>query len=374
MPFRAKAVRKISEIPASDWNRVFPDVPENYAFFRTLDESDFDQFSFFYIIVYDGGTPVGAAACFLTDYSLDTSISGPLRRITNRAKKLMPGIFSLKVLVCGIPMGQGRIGISGEEEPVLKAILRCMERLARKNRAAIIAFKDLGKSYARMSDFLLRSGFKKFESLPTTEMDVRFRDFEEYLKTLSGSTRYDLRRKFKKAEETVNIDLEITGELDDGQLADVYRLYLNTVEKHELGFEVVPPGFFKNISKNMQQNARFFLWKIDGRIVAFLLGLLSKDLFIDYYMGLDYSVALKYHLYFLKFRDTMKWCISNNVKKYEMGITGYEPKKRLGFDFIPLYLYVKLRNRVFRPLFDAVCPLLKFDNFDPILKQMTHED
>ena len=52
-----------------------------------------------------------------------------------------------------------------------------------------------------------------------------------------------------------------------------------------------------------------------------------------------------------------------------MGITGYEPKRRLGFDFVPLYLYVKLRNRVFRPAFNLICQFLKFENFDESLKK-----
>jgi hypothetical protein len=95
----------------------------------------------------------------------------------------------------------------------------------------------------------------------------------------------------------------------------------------------------------------------------------SKDILIDYYVGLDYSVAHKYHLYFLKFRDVMNWCIEHKIKKYEMGITGYEPKRRLGFEFVPLYLYAKLRNSAFRPVFNLICQFLKFEHFDPSLQK-----
>ena len=119
----------------------------------------------------------------------------------------------------------------------------------------------------------------------------------------------------------------------------------------------------------MPHNAKFFLYRINGRLVAFLLCLASKDIIIDYYVGLDYSVAHKYHLYFIKFRDTLNYCIKHRIKRYEMGTTGYEPKRRLGFDFVPLYLYVKLRNRMLRPVFNLICQFLKFDNFDPALKE-----
>ena len=48
-----KIVRKIADIPAGDWNKVFPEAGENYYFLKTLDESNLSQFSFYYILVYE---------------------------------------------------------------------------------------------------------------------------------------------------------------------------------------------------------------------------------------------------------------------------------------------------------------------------------
>jgi predicted N-acyltransferase len=120
----------------------------------------------------------------------------------------------------------------------------------------------------------------------------------------------------------------------------------------------------------MPGQVKYFLWKIEGNLVAFLFCLVSKDRFIDYYIGLDYSVAHKYHLFFIKFRDTLKWCLQHKIKTYEMGISGYEPKRRIGFGFVPLSLHVKLRNPILRPLFNYICQFLKFENFDADLKRV----
>jgi predicted N-acyltransferase len=136
-----------------------------------------------------------------------------------------------------------------------------------------------------------------------------------------------------------------------------------------MGFEMLPMSFFRNVPKHMPDRTKYFLWRLDGKLVAFLFCLVSDELLIDYYVGLDYGIAHKYHLYFLKFRDVLNWCIKHKIKRYEMGITGYEPKRRLGFEFIPLYLYVKLRNRALRPIFNTVCQFLKFENFDQSLKE-----
>jgi hypothetical protein len=350
---------KISELPRAHWEKAFPDVLESYDFFMTLDESDLEQFSLYYIMVYDRATPVGATVCFLMDYSMDSDIAGPLKRITSSVKKLFPNIFSLKILFCGNPLGQGRIGVAGGADAVMKAIQRRMERIAKKSRAAVIVFKGFDQASAALLDPLQKSGFSKAASLPSTELKIDFKDFEGYLKTLSSASRYDLRRKFKKVDGHVDIRLETVTDLEEDTLREAYRLYLEMVNRHDMGFELLPIEFFKNISRNMPKHARYFLWRIEGKLVAFMLCFVSKDLFMDYYLGLDYSVAHKYHLYFIKLRDTLNWCIKHGIKKLDMGFTGYETKKRLDFEVIPLYIYVKLRNRALGPVYHLICKFLK---------------
>ena len=346
-------------MPAGDWNKTYPDVLESYDFFKTLDESNLEQFSLYYIMVYDRATPVGATVCFLMDYPMDSDLGGPLKRITGLIKKIMPKIFSMKILFCGMPLGQGRIGITREADSVMHVITRRIEQLAKKNKAAVIVFKGFDKASAALLDPLKKSGFSKIKSLPSTELKINFKDFEGYLKTLSSATRYDLRRKFKKVDGQVDISVETVAELTEDTLQEVYRLYLDLVSRHDMGFELMPVDFFRNISRNMPKHARYFLWRIEGRIVAFMLCFVSEDLFMDYYLGLDYSVAHKYHLYFIKMRDTINWCIKHGIKKYDMGFTGYETKKRLDFDLVPLYIYVKLRNRALGPVYNLICKFIK---------------
>ena len=356
--------RKISELSRDHWEKVFPDVLESYDFFKTIDESNLEQFSLYYIMVYDRTTPVGATVCFLMNYSMDSNIGGSVKRITSSIRKLVPNIFSLKILFCGNPLGQGRIGAIGQTEAVIKALLRRMEQVSRKNRAAVMVFKGFDQASTTLLDSLQKSGFSKTECLPSTELRMGFKDFEEYLKTLSSANRYDLRRKFKKVQGQVDIGLEIVSDLENDTLQKVYRLYLDLVNRHDMGFELLPIEFFKNISKNMPKHARYFLWRIEGRLVAFMLCFVSKDLFMDYYLGLDYSVAHKYHLYFIKLRDTLNWCIKHGINKYDMGFTGYDTKRRLNFDLVPLYTYVKLRNRALGPVYNLICKFIRFGNFD----------
>ena len=367
---KTKIFKKIEEIPSGEWFGIFPDVLENYHFFKSLDESGFDQFSFFYIIVYDKGVPVGATSCFIMDFPFDMTVKGPLKAILTFVKKILPNILSPRVLICGLPMSQGRIGIAGPCAAVMEAVYGCMESIAQEEKAAVLMFKDFARNYDSVFEPLLKHGFLKIESLPSTVMDINFADFDGYLKTLSPVSRQDIKRKFKKVDGRVKIDLEVTNNPDDSALSKIYRLYLQTFDKQDMGLEKLPPDFFKCVSRNMPQEAKYFLWRIDGKMVAFAFCLIRNEYFIDSYLGFDYSVAHQYYLYFVRFRDLMKWCIGQGIKKYEMGQTTYEPKRRLGFDFIRLYLYIKHRNKLVNPFLKFIGYFIRPENFDPIFKEI----
>lgn len=366
----SRVTRKIEDVPRRDWESVFPKVLENYDFFKTLDESCFEQFAFFYIVVYDGDTPIGATTCFTMRFPLDIAVTGPLKLFFSLIKKVFPRALVPKVVMCGLPMGQGRIGIVGEQCRILEAIFDCLERIAQQEKASMIIFKDFNGDYDRMLAPLLGKGFSVVESLPSTDMGIGFADFEDYLKTLSRSSRENLNRNLKKADARARIDPEVKDRLGEDELAEVYALYLQTYNRQEIGLEKLPMDFFRNISKNMPRQTKYFLWRIEGKIAAFALCLVSGEHFIDYYLGFDYAIVNEYYLYFVRFRGLMRWCLDHGIKKYEMGVTSYEAKRRMGFDFIRLYFYMRHCNRLFNCFFGIVSPFLKPVNFDPVFKQM----
>jgi predicted N-acyltransferase len=256
----------------------------------------------------------------------------------------------------------------------MQEIYNCMQELAAKEKASMLIFKDFASAYNDVLEPFLKKGFSRVESLPSTEMDINFGSFEDYLKTLSRSSRDGLKRNFKKVDNKAKINFEVKDILDDGELAQIHELYLQTYEKLDIGLEKLPVNFFKNVCRNMPGNIKFFLWRIEGKLAAFAFCLFSGDYFIDYYLGFDYSLAHDYYLYFIRFRDLLKWCITHGIKKYEMGQTVYEAKRRLGFSFIRLYFYMKHRNPFLNPLFCIVSPLFKPENFDPVFKEMKNKN
>ena len=368
--YTAKIARKISEFSAAEWESVYPPVLENYNFFKTLDESHFLQFSFFYLMVYDGKRPVGSAPCFTMEFALDMTVTGTFRTLLAPLKRIAPAFFCPKVLMCGLPMGQGRIGIAGDPEGVLDAVCAALEEISRQEKAAMIVFKDFDSSYDAALAPLARKGFFRIESLPSTDMEICFTSLEQYTKSLSPASREGLRRKLKKTDGKIVVEMTILGALDEKALAEVYPLYLQTYRKRDMGLELVPPEFFANVSRTMPQETKFFLWRVDGKLMAFAFCLAGNGDFIDYYLGFDYAVEDRYHPYFIRFRDLMKWCIGNGIRRYEMGVTGYEAKRRLGFRFIRLFFYMRYRNPLMNACAKILAPLFSPERFDPVFKAM----
>ncbi len=177
-PFRTRVFRKIEDISPETWNKVYPDILEGYNFFRAIDKSGLSQFSLYYILVYKGKDVVGATNCFLMNYSLDTSINGPLRRFTNSIRRIKSDIFSLKAFICGMPFGLGRIGFAADKDKVIHILLRRMEQIAKKEKCVILAFKDFGHPYAEVLAPLRRDAFVTLDSLPPPVLIFWFKVFD----------------------------------------------------------------------------------------------------------------------------------------------------------------------------------------------------
>ena len=76
----------------------------------------------------------------------------------------------------------------------------------------------------------------------------------------------------------------------------------------------------------MNDRVLFFLWRQQGRIVAFATVIVHNGVLRDTCIGLDYTIAFKYHLYFVTWRDTITWALKNGIHTYHSGPLNYDPK------------------------------------------------
>ena len=207
----------------------------------------------------------------------------------------------------------------------------------------MVAFKDfLGENLNTLKP-LQEKGYLLIETFPTVRVDLPFSSFQDYLMSLGHDTRKDLRRKMKKTEEQNNLTVKVCDSIPH-IIDDVYRLYLNNYDSGTVKFEKLTKEFFAGASKNLSGRTKFFLYYLEGKLIAFNFCLIHRDLMIDEFIGFDYEHAHKYNLYFYTWCYNIRWCLENNIRYYQVGQTDYQPKIRLGGRIIPLFAIWKHTN------------------------------
>ena len=79
----------------------------------------------------------------------------------------------------------------------------------------------------------------------------------------------------------------------------------------------------------MPDRVRFFVWRRNGKAVAFGECIVHGDTMFAEYLGLDYGVALRLHLYHYVFRDLVRWGMANGYKWFQSSGLNYDPKLHL---------------------------------------------
>lgn len=366
-------------IPAEDyetWVAGFEDLPVDHRYYEIVHESLKDQFVHYYLLLKDAGGVTRAIQPFLTvSQDLATGTPAFIRNLLAQVRKRFPGFLKLKMLMVGCSAGEGDIvleKVSRNFSWTVEALKESLTPVARRLRAVLIVFKDYPKFYRQYLDRLGAYGFTRVPSMPATKLELNFADFEEYLKTrVSYTMRKNLRKKFRRAESGPPIECEVVTDISP-HVDEVHALYRQTLTRSEFKFEELTKTYLCALGERMNDRARFFLWRQQGRIIAFASTIVHQGVLRDNYIGLDYSVALDYHLYFLTWRDTITWALRNGIHTYHSAPLNYDPKYHFRMELEPLDLYVRSPYGWLNPLFKRILPLLEPTRYDPVIRKFAN--
>ncbi len=157
-------------------------------------------------------------------------------------------------------------------------------------------------------------------------------------------------------------------------LDEVYPLYLQVYERAKLKFEKLTKDYLRRMGDECPDKMRYFIWRHRGRPVAFSVCTIHDNAIWDEYLGLDYSVALDLHLYFITFRDLINWACKQGLKRYYTTALNYDPKLHLKCDLAPLDLYVRHTNGVLNTIFRPFLKLLGPTRGDPVIHKFPNAD
>ena len=281
-------------------------------------------------------------------------------------------MVTLKALCVGSPYAERcHLGFAASLDATGRAaafacLTEALQRQVAVERAHLAVWKDLAPAEDHDASILPGGGFARLASLPVAVLDLPYADEAAYLASLSAATRKDIRRKLAKAG-TVRVEFRS----DISALAgDIDSLYEQTRAQSGLDYgelELLPPGYFAEISRALGDRAVFALYWIGEELAAFNLLLVEADRVIDKFLGMRYPLARDHNLYVVSWMANIRFCLARGIKLFQSGQTAYASKLRFGSRLVPSTIYVRHRAAPLQWMLRRLSPWLGFDRFDPDL-------
>lgn len=353
------------------WKRALQNKCKDYRYYEVVEETLECGFEHHYLLLDDASGNVRAVQpVFFVRQNLVEGVPGKVRSIVDGVRKVFPRFLTMRVLMVGCGAGTGDLGTCDEkdEQWVADALQATLGVYARRNKASLVVLKDFPANYRSALETLISNGYARIPSMPMTQLALPYANWDEYFGTLSKATRKDLRRKFRKTERAPKIEMEVVNDITP-VVDEIYPLYVAVHERSPLKFETLTKDYFRAVAGRMPERARFFIWRQNGKIVAFSFCLVCSDAIYDECIGLDYSVALDLHLYFYTLRDIISWSLQQGLKYYYSNPLNYEPKLHLDCELVPLDLYIVHTNPLLNPIFRRVIKYLGPTRHDPVLQR-----
>jgi hypothetical protein len=371
----------MSSIPPREsdlWKTSFERHCYDHRYYELLHRTLGHQFEQRYLFLRDhSGTTLAIQPFFLVIQDLTAGLPLHVRKLLGLGRSLLPGFLRLRMLMVGSSAGESNLAVTEGSQAlqISQFMHEVLPQVARHFNTSLIVLKDFPSRYRPVLQAFSQNGYTRIPSMPGATLDLSYSSFEDYMKkALSHATRKNLRRKFRDAARLPHIEMQPVKDISP-YIDEAYPLYQQVLDRAETKFEEMPPRYFCELGTTMPDRARFFIWRQSGKIVAFSVCMAHNGVLKDTYIGLDYSIALDAHLYFLTWRDVVQWAIENKFKTYYSGPMNYDPKLHLRLRLAPLDLYVCHTSRWINPFFRSILGFLEPTRHDPIIRRFpnSHE-
>lgn len=341
--------RSIEAFDREEWNALFADELEDWLYYRAVENSGLAGFEWIYLGIWEHGRLRAAVPGFVTEYRVDTTLNGPLKRVTRAVGHVAPRLLGVPLVSLGSPVGEiCHLGFApdcsaAERRRLAAALIARLIDFAERRRIGLIAVKDAsGSDDALWSAVCGAAGLRRMPGQATALLDVRFASLEDYLASLGTSTRRDMRRKLRARD---GVRIEWRAEIDD-VLDRIMALYRQTLAKAEYKLEDLTPAYFSGVMRDPRRRALCATYWLGERLIGFNLVLRNRLTLLDKFFGMDYAAGREHNLYYVSWMENVRYCIEHGLAHYQSGQGLEREKLRLGSRLTPNWLWYRHRNRV----------------------------
>lgn len=369
-PLAGAAVRfhpTLDEVAPAAWDALFPGSPEDWAFYRAVEDSPPQGFKLGALtFAAPGGPLLAAVPSFEVDYRLDTPFQGRLRQIADWVDRRRPGLTSLKVYGLGSPLSDScSLGFASHLDlaarcAILRDMLAWLGAEANRTKAALVAVKSMGEAAADFGAALEAAGFAKVTSVPIVTMEVVAPSLDDYIKSLKRQHRSYFRNKLKTLPE-IRIEYRQSAA---GLERELVHLYDSTLAQSGVSygeFDRIGPDYFRAFLERQGERARLMLFWKGEKLVSFHLIHLGTRRIISNKMGMSYPEARELNLYFINWLEIIRIAAERRIPEIEMGATTYAAKLLFGGRLERRWLHFRFRRPWLNPV---VRPFHRFFDFE----------
>ncbi|MGA2231003.1 MAG: GNAT family N-acetyltransferase [Tepidisphaeraceae bacterium] len=366
------SVATLGEIESeAAWKQAFGQQRKDWRYYKIVEETLHQGFEHRYFLLENDRGERAVQPFFMHNQDLLAGSAQWVQNLIARPRKIFPRLLTMRTLMVGCAAGEGRLDADSEERAawIGELLARHLKEHSRRLRCGMVVMKEFHVETRAALQCFKTSGFTFVPSLPMTRLSIDYASFEEYMtKALSKVTRKGLRRKFRAANDAKPITREVVTDIS-AAVDEVYPLYMAVYERSPLHFEKLTKEFLCRLGWEIPDKVRYFIWRQEGKAVAFSLCMMNGDTLYDEYLGLDYSVALDLHLYFHTIRDIIEWAMAQGLKWYCSSALNYDPKLHLKCRLEPLDLYVAHTSAVVNFFLAKFLPILEPTRNDKTLRQ-----
>lgn len=362
----------ISEIDIASWEGIYNNtsIYKSYSFAKATETSNLKGVKFYYLMLHYEKTVYAIVPCFTYNVELEILAGNGLKNIINKGRTIFPNLLKSNLFVIGSPIAtcENHIGLSKEiinNKDLLSElgdkVFNLIITKARNEKSKLIIVKEIPNSELGCFKILFRHKFKIFESLPNSYIPI-FKEQFPYPEIL----RKKYRQRFKNAikeSELKKYKWEFVSDFSSIS-DDIYRLYLNVLEKSKNKFEKLTLDFFKQINEIIPESS-FLLTCRDskGSLICVELIIEDKNSLIPMYIGLDYMFTKNSKVYQNVIFRTLIEAERLNKEWLILGQTSYNPKAYSGAYFEKLFLGIYSYNPflwvLIKKLFKLLFPIFK---------------
>jgi predicted N-acyltransferase len=352
----------IYEIDPDEWNEIVGEgrAWQTHAALALLQDGGLDEYHARYLVLRSKD---GRIAAHTTAYIIATDLmifsQGMLKHLLDKTRRFLPNFLRPSILECGCPISAGnpicrRDGIAYAD--ILAPLCDALEQTAAKEGIRFLLLRDFVEEDLPELSELAGHGFSRIPNLPTTQLAVKWRSFDEYVLGMRSRHRQKIRRGLRLAQRS-GLTACWTNEFA-GMVDELARQWSN-VNAHakEYSRDRLTPEFFHNVNAAFGSRCRLLQILHGERMVAHALVACDGSLLRWILFGRENGEA-RDGAYFLVIAKIIEFAIEQGLERIEMGLTTYSPKTDFGARMVPLWMFARARGVLPKALVPVLFRLL----------------